>query len=275
MSNFLVNLARRGAGLPATKIQAPPPLPFGPEIRQHGDELAETPRAGDGPRMAEEFAADNAESQAFLPASSAEEISELPSETAIDPTPSIQRISRPESVQPSIAAPAISLPTPSLWPPQPSGRHAISHMREAEADFTEPLERFELAVPPVHTGREVTTAIRVAPDIPSLIMTQGERQVSPAERSPKWPRLGAQETRAQAMRGSTIRPALADSPNLLQFPKLATASSPTPPSQLPIHVRIGRVEVRATTAPASTPPGPGSPAPLGFDGYYRVRNYRG
>ncbi|MGH2398184.1 MAG: hypothetical protein ACRDFW_14670, partial [bacterium] len=80
--------------------------------------------------------------------------------------------------------------------------------------------------------------------------------------------------REPALPATTIRPALAESHTLLQFPKTTPASLPTPPAQLPIHVRIGRVEVRATTAPTPTPSRPSAPAPLGFDSYYRVRNYR-
>ena len=43
-----------------------------------------------------------------------------------------------------------------------------------------------------------------------------------------------------------------------------------------VQVRIGTVEIRATTPPASTPPGPEpppSPSPQGFDDYVFLRNY--
>jgi hypothetical protein len=301
MSNFLVNLVRRGAGLPATKIQAPPPWPFGAEAREHGDEFAEKPRADGGPRVAKELATGDSASQALSRPRFADEIMALPSEPPVHAS-SIQRLSEPERgkpVRPSIGKPAVTITTPSLGPLPSPRQHVTPHLRETEAGPAEPPNHLDPAVPPVHTDREVTTemdvertrrttlpvaqenepvgetashAVSVVPGIPILVTKPDKRQlVSTAER----PQLSAQETRASALPAPTIRPAPAESHSLLQFPKVAPASSLTPPSQLPIHVRIGRVEVRATTAPAPTPPGPGSPAPLGFDGYYRVRNYRG
>jgi hypothetical protein len=305
MSNFLVHLTRRAAGMSATKIEAPAPLPFGAGAREHADEFAEKPRADGGLRAAEELATGDAASPALSRPSFADEIMELPSEPPVHHDSSIQRLSDPERgkpVQPSIGERAVTIRTPSLAPPQSPRQHVTLHRRETEVDSAEPPNHLDLAVPPVHTDREVTTEIDVdrarrtspvaqetepvgetarhavsgAPGIPILVTKPDKRHlVSTAEPTAERPRLSEPEAPASALPAPTIRPALADSPNLLQFPKLAPASSPTPPSQLPIHVRIGRVEVRAATAPTPTPAGPGSPAPLGFDGYYRVRNYRG
>lgn len=306
MSSFLVNLARRGAGLPVTPIQAPPRSPFGPEIRKQGDELTEAHEAARGLRMPEEPATGNTASQAPLRASSSEEGTELPSEAPTHPTPSIQRLSGTEPstpIQPSLGEPAAPIKTPSLGPPPTSRVHVIPDRREAEVASMEPSENSGSTVPPFHAdrgviagvdvkrGRQITTlpvaqeiepvgeparhASSVAPGLPIIIGEPGERQVvSPAELSAERPRVGAQETREPALPAPTIRPALAESHTLLQFPKVTPASLPTSPSQLPIHVRIGRVEVRATTTPTPTPARPSPPAPLGFDGYFHVRNYR-
>jgi hypothetical protein len=305
MSSFLVNLARRGAGLPVTPIQAPPPSPFGPEIRKQGDELTEAHEAARGLRMAEELATGNAASQSPLPASSSEECMELPSEAPTHPTPSIQRLSGAVPgtlIQPSIGEPAATTRTPSPGPVPAPQRHVIPPMREAGMAPMEPPKDFGPAVPPFHEEREVVTEIEaergrhtpspaaqeiepvgepprhassVAPGLPIIIREPGERQVvAPAELSAERPLDRVQKTPEPTLPAPTIRPALAESHTLLQFPKVTPASSPTPPAQLPIHVRIGRVEVHATSAPTPTPATPSLLAPLGFDGYYRVRNYR-
>lgn len=309
MSSFLVNLARRGAGLPATTIQAPPPSPFGPEIRKQGDELTEAHEAARGLRMAEEPATGNAASQAPLPASSSEEPMELPSEAPIHRTLSIQRLSGTESssspIQASIGAigePAATASAPSLGPPPVPRQHVIPDRREAQATPMEPPKPLGPAIPPFHSDHEVITEVGVEGDrhttstmepedkprpqthsaalaSPSIINEPDEMQVvSPEEPSADGPWVGVQNTRQNArepaLPAPTIRPALAESHTLLQFQKIAPASSPTPPAQLPIHVRIGRVEVRAATAPTPTPARPSPPASLGFDGYYRVRTYR-
>jgi hypothetical protein len=266
MSSFLVNLARRGAGLPATTIQAPPPSPFGPEIRKQGDGLAE------------ELATGNTASQAPLRTSSSEEPTELPSEAPTHHTPSIQRL--PGAVpgtliQPSIGEPAATTRTPSLGPTPASRRHVIPPTFHAEREvITEiEVERGRHTPSPVAQMIEPTSSVASAPSI--MIREPGEGQiVEPVELSAEWPRDRAQKTHEPALPAPTIRPGLADSHTFLQFPKVTPTSSPTPPSQLPIHVRIGRVEVRATTAPTPTPARPSPPASLGFDSYYRMRNYR-
>lgn len=278
MSNFLVNLARCGAGLPATTLQAPPPSPFGPEIRKHGDESTE------------QLAAENVTRQAPLRASFLEESTEPPVEASMHHTPSIQRSSGTESSRPIQAA--VGAPAPR--------QHAIPDGREARVAPLEPPNPLDPAASPVHTGHEVITEIDIehghpssaartiepagepAPQVigrasgpPIIIRETGERQViSPAQLSAEPPRIGARKTPKSALTAPTIRPAPAESHTLLQVPKATPAASPTPPAQLPIHVRIGRVEVRATAAPTPTPASPSPPAPLGFDGYYRLRTYR-
>lgn len=263
MSSFLVNLARRGAGLPAIKIQAPPPSPFGPEIRKQGGGLAD------------ELATGNTATQAPLRASSSEECAKQPSEVPTNHTPSIQRLSRTEpspSIQPAVGESAAAISTPSRPTPAPR-RHLIPPTFHADREVITEIEVERQEIEPV--GEPPRHASRVAVDPPVIIGGLAERQIlAPAERSVEPSQVGAQNTRETVLPAPTIRPAPAESHTLLQFPKTTPASSPTPPSQLPIHVRIGRVEVRATTAPTPAPARPSSPAPLGFDSYYRVRNYR-
>lgn len=301
MSSFLVNLARRGAGLPTTPIQAPPPSPIAPEIRKQGDELTEVHETVRDPGMAEETTSGIAASETLLRASSAAEYKDVSSAASAHHTPSIQRLSGTEYSTPipsSIGEPAATTKTPSLGPPSAPQLRVVSPRRELAAARMEPSD---LAATPYPTEREVITEIEVERDrhtpasvvheieqvgeparqassvisAPAILIEElGERQVvALPELSVERPRIGAQQTPETAP-PPTIRPALAESHTLLQFPKVTPASSPTPPSRLPIHVRIGRVEVRGTTAPTPMPARPSPAAPLGFDSYYRVRNYR-
>jgi len=281
MSSFLINLARRGAGLPATKIQAPPPSPLGPGMHNQGDEPAE------------EAATSNTANQTPLPGNYSDEYRELPAEAAIPHTPSIQHfygIEPNTSLRPSIEELTAVNRTPSLGSPPTPQRHVIPFMREAEVVAIEPPERQEPAVPPFQAGRAVIAPVTqtigpvneperqespVVSSSPILTKEPGETQViSLSQPSYERPRDEARETCAPALSVAMIRPALAEFPTLLQFPKVTPASAPTPPAQLPIHVRIGRVEVRGTTAPTPMPARPSAPAPVGFAAYYRMRNYR-
>lgn len=54
------------------------------------------------------------------------------------------------------------------------------------------------------------------------------------------------------------------------FPMLAEPAI-IPSEPRPIQVRIGTIEVRATTPPPPAPPSPS--APQGFDEYVRIRTY--
>lgn len=305
MNSFLVNLARRGAGLPATTIQAPPPSPFGPEIGKHVDEVTETYGAARDLSMAEKPTTGNTATQALLRASSSEERMEPSPEAPTHHTPSIQRLSGTEPStpkQPSVGGPAATIRTPSLEPPPAPWWYVLPNAREAQAAAMEPPKRLDPAVPPYPTEREDVTEIEVERDLhtPSSVVDDIEAAGQPArhastlpsasemviqepsqqqgvalpELSPEQPRIGAQQMRETALPAPTIRPALAESHTALDFPRVPSNSSLTPSTQLPIHVRIGRVEVRATTASTPTPASPSSPAPVGFDAYYRIRNYR-
>jgi hypothetical protein len=76
--------------------------------------------------------------------------------------------------------------------------------------------------------------------------------------------------REPALPVATLRPALPEAGGLPGLPR------PAPSPQLPVHVRIGKVEVRAAPAPVlRSPAAPAPQAPLGFGAYYRVRTYRG
>ncbi len=232
MSRFLVNLARRGAGLSVTTVQAPPPSPFGPEIRQHRDTFTEADGATPVFSIAEEPSTGKTASPAPLPTRSFEgyrELSEAPTHHVLS-IPPLSRAESSTSIQPIVGESAATANRPLRGPtPMPPGRISLDK-REAE----------------------------------------GASLKSPKPQTPG----GAQKLREPALSATTIHPVPTESRRFLQFPKAAPASSTAPPAQLPIHVRIGRVEVRAATAPTTTPARPNPPASQGFEGYHRVRNYR-
>jgi hypothetical protein len=234
MSRFLVNLARRGAGFPVTTVQAPPPSPFGPEIHQHRDKSMETQGAAPVFRRAEEPSIGNTPSPSLSPTSSFEGYRELP-EAPTHHVLSIPPLSRAES-------------STSIQP----------MVGESAATANRPL-RGPTPMPPGRISLDKREA-------------EGASLKSPKPQT----RDGAQKLREPALSAPTIHPVPAEPHRFLQFPKATPAYSTVSPAQLPIHVRIGRVEVRAATAPTptSTPARPNPSAPLGFEGYHRVRNYR-
>jgi len=73
-----------------------------------------------------------------------------------------------------------------------------------------------------------------------------------------------------------IRPATNEATVSLEFPsRVSAAPTSEPAPQLPIQVRIGRVEVRGTPpAPEPTRATRMESPPLGFASYHRLRRYR-
>lgn len=264
MSSFLVNLAKRGAGLPVTTIQAPLPSPFRPEIR---DTFTEADESAPIFRKAEGFAIGNTASPPPLPTSSFEGYRELP-EAPTYHVLSTQPLSRAESstsIQSMVGESEATAHTPLHGPtPMSLGRVSLDK-GETEGTSLKSPKPLASGDRPIHANRAVITEIDVEKRLQSL---------APMERSSQQTRDGAQKLREPALASPTIHPVPAESHRFLQFPKATPASSTAPPAQLPIHVRIGRVEVRAATAPTPTPARPNPPAPLGFEGYHRVRNYR-
>jgi hypothetical protein len=261
MSNFLVNLARRGAGLPATTIQAPPPSPFGAQIAKHVDAVTETPGAAHDLAMTEQSITGNPATQAAWRVSSSEEHVESSPEAPTHPTPAVHRLSgtAPSTpTPPSVAEPAATIKTPSLEPPPAPPWYVLPN------------------------AREDVTAIEVAGDLytPSSVVHDVEAGGQPGRHASGLSAASAMviqesgQPQGVALPAPTLRPAPAESHTVLDLPRVPAHAAPTPSAQVPIHVRIGRVEVRATTASTPTPARPSAPAPVGFDAYYRIRNYR-
>jgi hypothetical protein len=107
----------------------------------------------------------------------------------------------------------------------------------------------------------------------------GESTDSRADDSPESSRGEVQGSVHRLVISPRISSALAATARFDQLPRAVHASQPTPASQIPIHVRIGRVEVHPPMAASGAPPSAMPRASvaqstLGFASYYRVRNYR-
>ena len=304
MSSFLVNLVRRSAGLPATIIRTPPPSPFEAGLGNHVDAATETQGAIHDLAGAEQPTTGNAATQAAWRASSSEERVALPLEAPTQPTPAVQRLAGTAPsipTQPPGAEPSATIRTTALGPlPEPRWS-VLPHARAAQVTAIEPPKRLEPAMPPYPGERDNGMTSEVAHDLPttSSVVHDIEAVSPPARQMRSLPSTSAmiqesshmpgvalpelaperlwsaaQPRNETALSAATLRPALTESHTLLDFPSLPSHASLTPSAQLPIHVRIGRVEVRPTTASEPTPARPSSPAPVGFDAYYRIRQYR-
>lgn len=313
MSAFLLNLARRGAGLIEAPVEAPPASSVGSEISPQRGGLSEAQGTA-----REEHPAGNAAGDVPLHASNAQEIVAVAADSSAQNTSSNQP---PTMIQRSSATPAFADRAPSLGAPpadtqlpSPGGRATrgaslkdgkdlssevapngveaakqpdeLAQSRTAQSAITEiQIERGETALEPARQtleppGLRPSLASDIAFSSPTVRWARSEAKASagvsadPAGSS----RAGTSQLRERAVSPPRIHPAPAESHRLLQFPKVSRALAPEPPSQIPIHVRIGRVEVLPATAPpaasttttANSAPGAG----LGFKGYYRVRNYR-
>jgi hypothetical protein len=303
MTGFLVNLARRGTGLPVTSIQTPPPSPFGPEISKHVETVTETPGTVHNFAMTEKSTAETTAPQGPWRASAVEKSVESPPEVPIHYTPAIQRLSEIEPStpkQPSVIEPAVTIRTPLVESPPVPRSYMLSDAGEAQATPMEPPKHLAILSYPsarediaeIEVKRDLHAPFSVGHDIevssrppsPSsslvsaaamVVQEPGEQHnATLPERSSERARIGAQPIPETSLPVATIRAALTESSAVLDLPRVPASSPPTPSAPLPIHVRIGRVEVRATTASPPTPAGPSSSGPVGFDAYYRRRNYR-
>jgi hypothetical protein len=195
------------------------------------------------------------------------------------------------------------------WPDEALGR---SEMRSKPV--SDPQRDAEQATPPVdsraeeaspsrltpRSGAEVTeltTPIRVVArtrEVSMLQETAGRRPAVPVSDA-----RSSEHSSVSRARPAHVRPAdrpqtspgaydevetfpvetpalVRPSPIIQQERSLASTLLEKPGAPPPVHVRIGTVEVRALTPPATPPPGPqpaGGSAPGGFDDYAMIRSY--
>lgn len=292
MSRFLVNLALRGAGLPtATAIQVPPPSPFEPQLRKGSADspevYSETSPGPDTPVVPESASrkpepAFSLESPAPIMPLFAMSVAELPSIQRLsetrpgtppvgsvteaasaaprtplaDPAPASQELSVLEAAPPEPSTYPLPKATPPIAERETANPPAIGFTADPKPSFTPTAKRVEFQ------ATEIASTLNTEPGNDTLSVPAIERLRGIRPQEPELPI-------------ATIRPAPVESPAFLQFPKVTVAATPSASSELPIEVRIGRVEVRAAPPSPSVPAKPNPPAPAGFDSYYRIRTYRG
>ncbi|HEV3199154.1 MAG TPA: hypothetical protein VGZ73_14675 [Bryobacteraceae bacterium] len=285
MSNFLVNIASRGAGLPVSPIRVPAPL------------LAK--EAGSGGLTGMEPATDSATGETTVPEkvqagfepnvqqSAAKRQLVRPVASGVEPLGPIEAASTNEE------APTLIADAPARKVEKRAAQAVLTFgatLRPSESsDARALIDRQAQAVPravaiseagePSPTGRSaVTIPLRTkSGESPlsagAVILSAPTPTIRP---SPSVSPLPDGLIGAAILSGPTaaIRPAEA-APPTAHFRSPARTASPPEPAQAAIHVRIGRVEVRAKAEPpAQHAAKPAPPAPLGFAQYARQRTYR-
>ncbi len=287
MSNFLVNLARRGAGLPAGQIHARPSL-RNPEaqfeVHEH-DPIAEISEPAGFETIA----------QPTLETTGARRSQAAPvSPAVVTPSPGRLVLQRSSEATKYIANPSRSTrsvsPAPLVVDRDLAGEGKVISPGPARESGSLIVERPAVSPPAaVQLPSEsvaATPRVTAKEDLP-MIASPDSPEPSPVTVSDAGnavqiiPFAGTHEPAPAVERGRdelsavTVTPRLPSTENRA-FPKLpnVAAAASAEVASIPIHVRIAKVEVRA--APPTVPPTARrvGPAPVGFGSYYRLRTYR-
>ena len=204
------------------------------------------------------------------------------------PQPSPQATARPEGQlpAPSRTAPAAPARIPARAEGgetgrQPAGEPAIPQARAAVPPAAETTRELlaKVAVPPPETADHRPRAARPA----TALSRGGDEGVPPPEIKPETterPGPGALPP-PPARVGETLSP---PRPGLLTVPPLdafaappvppGPAGDPAPPPEPTVHVTIGRVEIRAVTAPVPSARPASAARAMSLDEYLTERNQR-
>ena len=260
MSQFAVNLVRRGAGLPPVTPVEPPYTPYFPLEPVGGGAEPEHP-----PEVAP-------------PAEEPE--STLVEEPAIDPTPASEPAPREIPIETTMNRQEAPEPAPAaeIRPPEP--RALLEPRWEPPSAEPKRLEAAPGEVREMEVEREVTR-IQTVEVPPVAAVTIVRPRQSPAHVAPVLrPRLETLAAPVAVPEPAGPPPAPVVEPaeggrEAMPVAKLAAALAgpPTPPSEQPVQVRIGTVEVRVTAPPAAPAPVP-APAAQGFGPYLSKRRYQ-
>ena len=275
MSSFLLNLARRAAGLPVGPAEAPLPPRSGPDARapdlDASDAATPTPRPESWTGA---FARARTAGEA-LPRSPAVAVP-APMPPPRPPTPMAAEPSRPaetalaartlesgrQAAPPTERAVLVASPAPPPRPPrqtEPEPAPLVISHPVAEVADVEPTSSPDDG-PDVSGWAEGPPAASVA----QAPKRHGLRMIVPEATPVDW-----QQTTV------VVRPAAVDLPAPPRRPPAAPATSPARATPPPVHIRIGRIEIRGTPpAPPRPLSSPGAPATLGFAAYARIRTYR-
>ena len=261
MSSFLLNLARRAAGISIGDVQPPAPTPL-------AGAAAESEAAG----ALTELDAAPLDSPPVVEAAAAPP-QEIPARPAIQRTPVGTDATPPGSRSPAPASPDRAR----------EGGRAASAIRlgwnEPPAPPVEAPAPVLTVSEPIRPGREPDPgagSIAADPDAPAHARRGPESTPRPAATMPADGRptaVGPLAVRVdEAGSSPVVRPAASSPMPALPRPAPATPPLTAPPA--PVHVRIGRIEVRGAPAPPPSAPARPRPAALGFTGYTRLRTYR-
>ena len=276
MSNFITNLARRGAGLPLAAACGPSPArifesSFGASEGLSEITSEEIVRSGDQTPAVISVRTTNT--------SSAREIQRAPLEhagTAANAAPPSAPTNPTIVLQPSTPSADIVSPKPIIR----NSETGVPHATEIMARPTEVVSRdFEFKTREASAPSQVETsavASPVASDPPATIPRLRQKQESALLQTSVKEVHATTLNRIEVVAAEhLIRPAPAEPAVSLEFPRIASAPPSTPPPALPIEVRIGRVEVRGTPAVQQSTPATRKESPaLGFASYHRLRRYR-
>jgi hypothetical protein len=298
VSNFIKNLAKRGAGLPlAAEARPAPPAPAFASSFAESEGLSEITSEEATARAVDSAPARTFETpQTFVTPAATPDMQPSPLEqvnTAARATPQVAlhdtTVFRPSASIEEIVSSTERIPSreSNSETAAPRAEKSVSRSFEVVSRDSEVTVHAEgkhkraahLARPssPADLNPPATVSPRLDQPESSWSETSPLDLDEPAPTTPEPAaadlliRPAATENRP-VLTEHLIRPAATDPTITLQFPS-ATAA---PQSPAPIHVRIGRVEVRGNP-PVQQPPiqAPSNESPpLGFAGYQRLRRYR-
>jgi hypothetical protein len=286
VSNFIINLVRRGAGLAP---QVPVEPPFTPVFLPGPGGLAPWEAPGANVSAEAERASDNEglnppgkiQEVWYPPAQAAPAPPQIsPGPPALSPAEPLAGISSPPPEKPP-RPPLLSPPGEAVaaqtrvWTPKlaPQGNtqvlEAPADANQARADYSSPQPApteavrprpiFQPAVLKEIPGREKAKVFHPEPrgQTPDGPQPWEAARIAPDRRPESEPRQ------------PLIRPAPVKPPE----PLIPEKASMPPAVPRPIQVRIGTIEVRAITPPAPASAARSGPSPQGFEAYRLLRSY--
>jgi hypothetical protein len=212
-----------------------------------------------------------------------EQVAAIPREVlTADPQHSVVQITQVNAMpaplpRSSVQVAAESEETPQLLRVMPPVRRAESVPTAQPADrIPQPSRQTE---PPAELRPETSalvTATRAAPPAADRVRAPTQPRAEPEVTDVSAPRRASLDVKSSEARVPELREVTLTAAPVWARELQRIAAPPPPPAAPPIHVRIGRVEVRSA-APATAPAAPrnASAAPaLGFAAYRRLRTYR-
>ena len=308
MSDFLINLARRGAGLPAGQGNARPPVRDNQALSENFelDQMVETSEppafeSGSQPtsettpaRRAPTLAMSEVQEPQQPQPSRAPQAPEMVSapETVLTPAPagSIQR--SPEAVSHTanpLSEPRSESPAPSLVEQNNASEarpnsptvvrqfpHSIKETPSSSAGPAQPLTESVLVARPRSSSNEPMIKSPVSQEPSRAMVADADKaiQIVSVTESDE-PSKGERQRERDRLGVVTLTPRSPVNEDQ-QLTKLADVvpAAAAEVASMPVHVRIAKIEVRAAPVPAPPSAVTVGPAPIGFDSYYRLRTYR-